>query len=230
MMQRKVLWGSGAAAAVAALALLLPGATFAQTATALSNRTITVTGSALEPVSTSTVTQISVNVTASGGKSAVTAVSQLQKEANAVMLATEKQGVPPTDISVNNQSFYWNNAGIKGKITAGLNGNETILINVTPKQTQAVFDAVVRVLSGFSSTQGNDNVYVNPGSQVEPSNASAQGLDAAIAAASREASAVAHRMGVVLGPIQSVTQETYNGPQPGNQIGVSVQVVFATQR
>ncbi len=232
-MQRGILWVGGAAGTVIAAALFLLGARFTSrpAATTTSQRTITVMGNGLGSSSTTGVNQISINLSTAGHQSLSSSLAALNSEIQAVTQAATKLGVPASAISQNNQGFFWNNQGVPGKFAGGANANDNVMITVPAQNTQSVFLAVVNALSAFThhSGNGNDNVYVSPQSQSQPPNASTSGIDAALSAATREATAIAARMGVGLGPIQSVTQEPYTGYQNGNQSAVTLKVVFTTR-
>lgn len=230
-MQSKYWWGAGLGAGVLALTVLLPGARFAATSSpAPTGRFISVTGSALATVSSATTTsQINVNLNVNSASSAGAAVVELTKETAAVKAAVEKLGVPQSQISVNNQNLNLN-GGKSPKGVGNLNAGQALLINAPLSQVDAVFGAIEPALLPFAG-HGNYYVYANPGPATSVLNAPTVGLDRAIAAATKEATTVAKAMGATLGPIQSVTQEPFNGngQQNPNQVGTTVQVIFATR-
>ncbi len=234
-MHRGIFWAGGGVGVLVAVALFLPGARFAPrpaaTTAAASQRTITVMGSALEssPNNGTGINEVSINLSTAGHRSLESSLAELNGEVTVVVQAARKLGIPASDISQNNQGFFWNNQGVPGKFSGGVNANDNIVITVSAKNTQSVFVAVVHALSAFSRHPGNNNIYVSPQSQFEPVNASTASIDAALSAATHEATAIAGRMGVALGPIQSVTQEPYTGPQNGNQTAVTLKVVFITR-
>ena len=229
-MQSKYLWGSGLSAGLLALAMLLPGARFATTSSsAPSGRFISVTGSALVTVSSATTSRINVNLNVNSVPTAAAAEVDLTKEIGAVRSAVEKLGVPQDHISVNTQSR--NLAGGRNPTEVETpNAGQTLLITTPRSQAAAVFDAIGTALAPFAG-HGNYYVYAGPGLASSALNAPASGLDRALAEARKEATTVAKAMETTLGPIQSVTQESFNGnsQQNPNLLGITVQVTFATR-
>ena len=231
VMQSKSWWRGGAlGVGVLGLIVLLPGARFAPASTpTLTGRFISVTGSALVTLpSAATVSQINLTLNVNTFTMPAKALAELTQETAAVTVAVEKLGVPVRQISVNNQSLNLN-GGKSPKGLGGLTAGQTVVINTTPAQSDAVVTAVDSALKPYAG-HGNDYLFTNPGSATFGLNAPTSGLDQAIAAATQEATTVAQAMGVTLGPIQSVTQESFNGngQQNANQVGTTVQVVFAT--
>ncbi len=216
---------------VLGLAMLIPGARYAPTTTpTTTGRFISVTGSALVtlPLAT-TASQINLTLNANTPTTAAKAVTKLALETAAVRVAVEKLGVPATQISVTNQSLNLN-GGKGSKASESVGASETILINTPLSQTDAVFSAIESALAPYGGL-GTYYMFANPGPATSVLNSPASGLDQAIAAATKEAATVAKVMGVTLGPIQSVTEEPFNGngQQGANQVGTTVQVVFATK-
>jgi len=231
VMQSKSWWRGGAlGVGVLGLTVLLPGARFAPTSTpTMTGRFISVTGSALVTLpSATTVSQINLTLNVNTAPSAVKAETELSHETATVTTAVEKLGVPVVQISVTNQSLNLN-GGKGSKVTGNLTASETVLVNAPLAQADAVFSAIESALAPYAD-HGNYYLSANPGPATSILNAPTSGLDQAIAAATKEATTVAKTMGVTLGPIQSVTQESFNGngQQNANQVGTTVQVVFAT--
>ncbi len=221
-------------------ALFLPGARFAPRATVAtrsysSTRTITVIGTASESTLVSTSQdQLFINLSASGSGSVSSAMAQLQTEANAVTKVLKHEGISSSAINQNSLNLYWNSQTFHGKVPSGPTANQTLAVTVANRDSQKIFAATVSALSKLPHGKGNINVSLNPTGQSGPSTASAQAIDQAMAAADKEAAAVARRMGVSLGAIQSVRQGNSSvdkgcGCANGSQNALSLTVVFSTQ-
>lgn len=238
-MFNEVFWGRGGVAAGIALtaALFLPAARFAPEAHVLgghsSTRTITVVGTALAPTVGTSQDQLFINVSATGSGPVSSAMVELQAEANAVSKVLEHDGVSSSAISQNNLGLYWNPPTFHGKVPSSLNAHETLTVTVTNRDSQKTLAATVSALSKLPQGKGIVKVSLNAIGPTGSSGASAQALDEAMAAATKTAAAIARRMGVSLGAIQSVRQEpssVNNGCAcaGGNQNALSLTVVFST--
>jgi len=229
--QAKSWWLVGAlSVGVAALTVLLPAARYAPVSTTTTkDRLISVTGSALVTLpAATTVSQLNLNLNINNAPATGKAETELSQETAAVTAAVEQLGVPADQISITNQSLNLS-GGKDAKSSATLNVSETILVNAPLAKVNAVLSAMESGLKPYAK-DGNYYLNANPGPATSVLNAPPQGLDQAIAAATKEATTVARAMGVTLGPIQSVTQESFNGNglQGANQVGTTVQVVFTT--
>ena len=234
-MQRSILWGGMAAAGIAVAAtIFLPGARFAPEAAATaagSTRTITVIGSAVEPTPIgASQDQLFVNLSATGNGSLGSAMAQLQTQVNAVTKAMEQAGIASSAISQTNLNFYWNPPTFHGKVPSGLNANETVSATVGGQDAQKVFGAMVSAVAKLPRGKGNVNVSLNPNGPTSSLNAPVDAINAAMTAATQEATAIAHRMGVSLGAIESVSQEPPNRYQGSSSSpnAVSLKVTFST--
>ncbi len=237
-MQRSILWGGFLAASVAVAAtIFLPGARFAPkaaTTVAGSTRTITVIGSAAAPTPISaSQDQLFINLSATGNGSLGSAMTQLQTQANAVIKAMEQAGISSSAISQPNLNLYWNSQTFKGKVPSGQNANETLSATVPSQDGEKIFTALAQLLAQLPRAKGNgNNISLNPSSPNGSLNAPAEAINAAMAAATQEATAIAHRMGVTLGAIEAVRQEppavnACQCPSPSSNV-VSLKVSFLT--